>query len=739
VFLDALRQCARSPGFWFWTLAQVLAAALCAAVPISARPGYESALVIAPVAGAASGFLAVLTVARRRDAGLGQLLVRVLASVLPGPALALLVLVIAASARGFCDPVQGLGFFAVGPLGSALTGAGLGTFTALLVPGRRLPHVAWAAVPVAFLAWDALLVYATPQVFVFDHLLGTFGGPLYDEAVGVGIGHIAFRTVTLIRLAPLIGLAAALLDPSRARLDPSRLRRPAALASLAALALARVLGGTTVTPHVTIHHPEELTRRQTELLAAEVELRFDELGGFFGEEPGHIEISMFRSSGEMRLLTGTGPTNVAKPWLGAAFMVYEPFPHPVLKHEMAHLFAAVSGRGPFRMPGPLWGMLADPLILEGTAVAADWDGDPLDPHTRSAAILEAGLIEDPSSLAGLVGFYTHQGGLAYDMSGSFVRRLWSHHGPAAVRAWYSGATFEQAFGTSMEEALASWERDLRAIDVPDEWVESLRRRYSRGSVFARPCPHQVALLMRDAARAGLDGDLDGSVAVLDRICSIAPADAGLRIVRLRALARLPSLDRARSELASLEANAQDLGGYQPTVSEIAGDVAWLRGDAGAAAERYSEALAMTVEDAPRRMLVVKRWATSHPSSAALRGYLLGTPEGPAGDPDTGIALITSLAGKEPADPLLEYLLGRALYNARRWTRAAEALDRATKAGIDEPVIAGEALRLLASARLWAGEPDAALEALDRLDEMPPASPALGYHARELRALIEVAR
>ncbi len=378
---EALRDCARRPGWWFWSLAQVAAAAACSAVAISARPGYESSLVLTPVAALAAGMIAAGTVRRAVAVGFSRLALLILAAIAPGLVASLAVLLAAGAVRGLCDPLQGLGFFAVGPLCSALASAALAGVIALALPGRRAALLVPAAVLAASFAWDVALLYYTPQVFVFDHLLGFFGGPVYDEALGLEWRHAVFRLVTAARIAPLVILAATLHDQERSRLDASRLGRSAARAALAAwlLVLAgtflaepalalrasqaeigRRLGGERVTRHLIIHHPAELDDEQVSILEAEAELRWRELEAFFGGAPGHrLSLYFFRSATEMRRLTGTGPTNVAKPWLGAAFMVHTLPPNGVLKHEMAHLFSATWGRGPLRTPGRLMGILAD--------------------------------------------------------------------------------------------------------------------------------------------------------------------------------------------------------------------------------------------------------------------------------------------------------------------------------------------------------------------------------------------
>jgi len=234
---EAVRDCAAASGFWFWSLVQAAVAVVCALVAISARPGYESSLVLAPACALAAGMIAAGTVLRLRARGrptdLRALLLHVGVAVVPGQVTALAVLLAAGAVRGLCDPAQGLGFFLVGPVCSGLASACLAVVVALALPGRRSAFAAVAALLAGSLAWDGALLYHTPQVFVFDHLLGFFGGPLYDEAVGLEWRHVVFRLVTAARIAPLLLLAALLHDPARLRLDLSRMGRRTARVTLA--------------------------------------------------------------------------------------------------------------------------------------------------------------------------------------------------------------------------------------------------------------------------------------------------------------------------------------------------------------------------------------------------------------------------------------------------------------------------------------------------------------------------
>ena len=105
-----------------------------------------------------------------------------------------------------------------------------------------MPYVAWAVVAAASLGVDVALVYDTPGVYVFDHLLGHFAGPIYDEAVGVELRHAAFRAISIARLLPLVLLLVLLYDPVMVEASTWKLGRPRVLATLVLMAL---VGGVT--------------------------------------------------------------------------------------------------------------------------------------------------------------------------------------------------------------------------------------------------------------------------------------------------------------------------------------------------------------------------------------------------------------------------------------------------------------------------------------------------------------
>ena len=55
-------------------------------------------------------------------------------------------------------------------------------------------------------------------------------------------------------------------------------------------------------------------------------------------------------------------------------MAAAPYPHPVIGHELAHVLAGSFGEGPFRVAGAAGGLVPNPGLIEGVAVAQPRQG-----------------------------------------------------------------------------------------------------------------------------------------------------------------------------------------------------------------------------------------------------------------------------------------------------------------------------------------------------------------------------
>jgi hypothetical protein len=166
---------------------------------------------------------------------------------------------------------------------------------------------------------------------------------------------------------------------------------------------------------------------------------------------GTIHAFYFATAERKARLMGARHVEMAKPWLRQIYVTHEAFPHPSLRHEIAHVVAGrfgdpwfgVAARRVVGLP-----VLVNPGLIEGLAVALDWPGSggSLTPHQSMRALELLGFAPDPRDVFS-VKFMTLSSARGYTAAGSFMRFLLDTYGAAPVRAVYrSGGDFAAAFG-----------------------------------------------------------------------------------------------------------------------------------------------------------------------------------------------------------------------------------------------------------------------------------------------------
>src|SRR5262249_44197729 len=159
---------------------------------------------------------------------------------------------------------------------------------------------------------------------------------------------------------------------------------------------------------------------------------------------------------------------------------YAPFPHPVLKHELAHVVTGEMASGPFYVSAR-WGLFPLPGLIEGAAVAAGWEGEgDATPHQWSRAMLEAGLVPRVAPPPGL-GFFPGAAGPASPAAGSFSRWLVERYGSARFRELYRHGDFERAYGRPAAGLEREWRAFLRTVPVPERLLARARTRFRRAA------------------------------------------------------------------------------------------------------------------------------------------------------------------------------------------------------------------------------------------------------------------
>jgi len=680
--------------------------------------GYASALVaalFASVAGALGGAGLAASLRRREVTVDGPAAVAV-AALFPLALVALVGLAVLAHAlfAPACAPKDGALWWLLVPApGAALAGlAGLALGRSLT--RRGLATTLAALLVPASIVWSLARFYATPTIFAYDPFYGFFPGALYDESIPLGLPLVTYRLGTL---GAVVALAAGLVATWGERVSLASLRARAPAWAVASLGLAAAAGVWLAGPSLGHRHTardiaerlegEAWSRRcvvaydrsidahQARLTARDCDVRVAQLEAFYGVRVRRrVTVFLFASAEQKRSLMGAADTYIAKPWRHEVYLQYAPFPHPVLKHELAHVVAAEMAPGPLHVTTRA-SLLPVPGLIEGAAVAAAWEGESeATPHQWSRAMLEAGMAPRMKALASL-SFFTSASVTAYTAAGSFCRWLHDSFGAERFRRLYATGDFDAAYGRPLATLEREWHAYLRTVAVSDRTLARARTRFRRASIFGRRCPHTLEALSDEAARRLAAGDLTRAGAAYETLAERDPTDLRTRVQL--AVVRVRRGELPTAELVAREA-ARDLGeaGGNRVETAIADAVWRWRGPAEAVA-RYRRLDASLLEEDEARTLSLKRamLESGGEREAAFRDLLIGRAER---DPSAVVATARAAALLAvDHDPLAAYLVGRQYFLHERFEEALATLDEAEVARSGDARVLAETRRMRAVA------------------------------------------
>jgi hypothetical protein len=704
-----------------YLIAAVLAAvyvALLGLVPLFAGPGYEVSLASGLVLPSLAAIATALGAARKRAEPWDALGAGVVAGLLMA-GIALLATLLCGLRVGLCDPLGGLIVFGLGPAVGCVLGGAWGALVGSAVSAvstrrRALWSVAAALLgPVLGVLTSLWRFYSSPMVFAFDPFFGFFSGPLYDTLIEPAGELLTYRLGSVMTLVAL-GVAAL-----HVRRTPKSLRlvwigRPgvallglaAALGSVTHSALGARMGHYSTTASVldalrgrahrgrcNVAFSPTIARRDATLLARDCEQHLGELESFFGTHvSGPVTVFLFASEQEKGQLTGAAGTQIAKPWRREIYLVADEFPHHALGHELAHVVAGGSARGPFRVAGGLGGWLPDPGLIEGAAVAAaPSPNDELTPEEWARAMQELGILPDLGSIFSL-GFLFRSSSLAYTVAGAFVGWFRDQYGAGALRAWYGGAGLEKVTGGRGLLALeTAWQTDLATTALSPRVLEQARLRFGRPSLFERRCPHVVDREQAQATGLLSAGDAVGAREAFERARRLDPGSLSLRLGLGACALRDGDPLRAQTIYSDIAADARLSVLERAAGSEAGADVDLWQGRVAEARRIYEAIEPLVFDDGRLRALAVKSGVTSEIERRAVVSLLLGDRWG-----ETCAAVIEALVRWSVAEPrsgLADYLLARRAYQDGQWEAAAAHLDAALARELEPELVRREAWRL----------------------------------------------
>jgi len=627
-----------------------------------------------------------------------------------------------------CDPFAQAAFFPLMVLPGGFLAVAAGAFCRTAFPSRGRGIALYVLLVLASVAWTVWPLVRGPQVFAFNFFVGMFPGPLYDEALRVPPSLLWFRLETVL-WAVALGTCAAAVFPAPGASHPRHRVRILGTGVMLGLGIAAletnavrlgfrssdaavrtVLGGRTESEHAGILFPREKSPEEVERLRRDVEFRLAQLGRFFGAPPPSVRVVVFRSPEEKQRWVGAGGTQFAKPWLGSVYLNDAPFPHPTLKHELAHVVAGLFGSGPFRVTAR-WGV---PLmgVVEGVAVAADDPSGELTLHAWAAGMRRQGLMPDLRGIVG-VGFWSAAPARAYIAAGSFLRFLRDTQGTERLQKLLAHGDFARVYGRSLDTLVAEWERMLDGLPLDDSAVNRAFARFRQPSLFRRPCAREVAALV-DEAKTLTSTNPSRALQLLRSCARLQPAEPDFLLQEAALLRKMSRPSEAAEVLDRADGLVAGRPSLEAQVAVARGDLAWDAGDLQTAGAAMEQVISLRPGRDLEREAEVKRAALA---DGRVRPMLHAFFD--ASTEELRLWALERAREVASEDGVVNYLLGRRLLAVGLPAEAAEALGRALSAMLPEQVNR-EAWRLVVSAHYLAGDCAAVRSDLGRMPDLSEA-------------------
>lgn len=707
----------RTFSYWLWLLAFGALALVLANVPLLNILAFEfcAALALSISLAGAHVTLTVVQEIRRRPDVLrgtpGQIVMRSFWSALLFNVglllLPLAIILLNAFRVETCNVGEGFLFFLILPVISCVYATAAGLFFGFWIKKRWLAYLGYLLYLLLSCIPVGINLIFHPPVFAYHATFGYFPGPIYDFVIPITETLLLARAETLLWALLFVGTTVSLCEVSRETglMPQLKWRKTFHLSAsrffvylliiivcgfqfyAGALGIrptradiARELGGLRETPHFEIFYARELEAK-SDLIAADCEFQYAQLAAYLQPEGGalaqKVRAYIYASPEQKKRLIGARRTSVEDPF-GHGFHIHDQgFPHPVLKHELAHVFTVP------------WSPLKVSLKIglhEGIAVAADWEEGRLTGHQWAKSMQHLGIAPPLSSVMG-IGFWGHAGSRSYLLAGSFVRFLVDTYGIETFKAVFPTGNFLKHYEKDLSTLEAEWMDFLETVPLRDEDVAYATHRLKRESVFEQVCAHEMAALRDTAWRAYAEKDFVTAMETFKVMIAAEPDNLSTLWAMMYTAYRLEDYDEAAA-LATRLTKAEDTR-YSPEAELLRGDIYWMKGEYEDAANTYAavETEYQTIEH--RRIKRVA--ALSYPDVVPVVAYLQrdgGTQENRTlrdllrvvlvepKDSGEKMAYLSKCMQTEP-DMWLAYLLaGELLHRENAWRSSNQYLHRA---------------------------------------------------------------
>jgi predicted negative regulator of RcsB-dependent stress response len=616
----------------------------------------------------------------------------------------LVVMTINMAAVKNCSYVEGLGFYF---LVAVITTAFCIALAGLCFVMFRRARLAYCVIVLFILSHVLRLGYFTPQIYAYNFIVGYFPGLSYDEVLTITPSFVFFRIVTIIGSVCFFSLTMLLVRTTSPRdslltravefvnrlVRGSDSMKSTFLGTAVLLivvwivrvdvgfessnaAIEKKLDRFLRTEHFTIHYAAgSFTEDELDWLAAEHEFRFHQVVERLQiSSPGTIISYIYPTEEVMRHFIGVGRTNIAKPWRREIHLNKGSW-NGVLKHELVHVLAGEFGMPVIRAHYNIG-------LVEGLAMAVEWDFGNRTPHEYAASMEHFGLSQDVGRLLSLTGFALQASSVSYVLSGSFCRFLIDRYTAFRFKELYRGKSFETVYGKDVESLIREWENFLHRIPVQDDWEPHVQYYFNRKSIFAKECARHIALLNEKGGRELRTGNHARAMHFFNTSLQESwntEAFAGL----MRAAYGASEYDTiAQLMEGQLGENFSSVA----NLLSLYGDAQWKRGNYQSARNAYEDAVRLDLSEAHNEAATVRLAVLDDTRLRdTLQSFFVNI------EPDSIKIALLDQAFEHTRNPLLHLLKAQVLYRHRDYEGARRSLDNTED---DKWQTANSQLRLL---------------------------------------------
>lgn len=620
--------------------------------------------------------------------------------------------------------LNGIGIYLLTVVPTILLGASIATLISVVI--TRFHRSVYLVCFVLLLSSAVVSLVYSPQLTVYNLVLGYIPGFLYDEAVEVSTRFIAYRGLTVAIAFFLSAFAGWVWNKKRVlqkqvsskenrksipEIFTMALFGPFVLVmvffsdrigfSASETALRQKLGGNYSTEHFDIVYAlGKIPRERVSYIAKLQEYYYDELCNTLNiQAPQRITTFLYASPEQRARLIGAENTDFSKPWLRQIHLL-EKTSERTLKHELVHVLAAEFGWSFLKLGGSIG-------ILEGLAVAlgdATWYDEPLD---RAAAIILA--VDSSYSPRVLFKSYIYSSNvtsLHYPIAGSFVKFLIDQYGMEAFKEYYHTNDCNRVYHQTLDSLIALWKQTLSQYQLTV--YDSAKGRYyvSQRARSQNGCVRALARIRSEVVKYLEQREYDIARERVEYALALAPTPS-MMLLKARTLTG----QRSFEELVEFANNA--IMQFDDAVLPIhlrLGDAYWAL-DSLAQARReyeyldginlsnaYDEAIAFRLEALEQRQ-EVHEW------------YILFTYDL---DDTTRMKRLSRLSS-----PLAQYLNGKIYLSRREFQQVYRSFERAE--GLRSPVLKFYRYFLWARALELDGRFDDAVEMYARAHTFAPTN------------------